>query len=316
MQRWWSIDEVPDDDTGSVVTLGVFDGVHRGHRLVVRRAVERARAEGLRSVVVTFDPHPASVVRPDAQPQLLSTVVHRLDLLEGLGVDGTLVLAFTPELAAEPPETFVQQVLVDALRARHVMVGENFRFGRRAAGDVALLARIGSDEGFSVEGTPLVRTDGRDGATWSSTWVRACIAEGDVTAAAAALGRPHRVEGIVVEGDRRGRAIGYPTANLDVPSSTAVPADGVYAGWLVHRELVAPAAVSIGTNPTFDGVDRRVEAHVLDRTDLQLYGEHVAVDFAARLRDTLRFDTVEALVEQMGRDVEETRRVTARERAR
>jgi riboflavin kinase/FMN adenylyltransferase len=236
-----------------------------------------------------------------------------LELLAGLGVAATLVLPFTPDRAAQGAEEFVKEVLVDALRAQRVVVGADFRFGHRAAGDVALLATLGERFGYSVDGIALVGDDER----WSSTRIRAAVAAGDVERAATALGRAHRLEGVVVPGDRRGRTIGYPTANLELPPDAAVPADGIYAGWLLHPagapdEQQMPAAISIGTNPTFDGTVRRVEAYALDRDDLELYGEHVAIDFAARLRDTLRFDGVEPLVAQMRRDVDRAREITAR----
>jgi riboflavin kinase/FMN adenylyltransferase len=325
VHRWSGADDVPPGALGdSVVTVGVFDGVHRGHRSVVGRAVERARREGRAAVAVTFDPHPTAVLRPERAPRLLSTLDHRLELLAGLGLDATLVLRFTPDLAALPPERFAADVLGALLHARAVVVGADFRFGARAAGDVALLAALGraarerGEPGWEVEAVPPVHAPG--GARWSSTWVRERVAEGDVSAAAAALGRPHRLEGVVVRGDQRGRDLGYPTANVDVPATSAVPADGVYAGWLERRHACAdgagtrerlPAAVSIGTNPTFDGVERRVEAHVLDRDDLALYGEHVAVDLVERLRPMERFGDIGALRAQMAHDVERTRAITA-----
>ncbi len=307
MQRWPSLEEVPAGYGPSVVTVGVFDGVHRGHRQVIRRTCETARELGLPAAVVTFDPHPLTVLRPAAAPVRLATLDHRLTLLAALGVDAALVLPFTPELAAWTPEDFVRRVLVDSLHSARVTVGQDFRFGAKAAGDVDLLRRLGPSSGFTVDAIPLIADEqGRV----SSTTIRRQLAEGDVESAAAALGRPHRVEGPVVHGEHRGRAIGYPTANLDLPSDTAIPADGIYAGWLTVDDARMPAAISIGTNPTFGGTLRRVEAHVLDRDDLELYGEHVAVDFAVRLRETLRFDSVPALVAQMARDVAQTRKLT------
>ena len=307
MLRWTGLDQVPAGVGPSVVSVGVFDGVHRGHQAVVRAAVARARELDAQAVVVTFDPNPLALLRPELAPPVLSTLGHRLALLESLDVDAVLVLPFTRELAAESAEQFVEQVLVGPLHAKAVVVGENFRFGHRAAGDVALLERMGAELGFEVDGFALV---GEEGATWSSTYVRERLAAGDVEAAGQALGRPHRLEGPVVHGDQRGRTIGYPTANLGLPPEAAVPADGVYAGWLTRADGTRlPAAISIGTNPTFDGTQRRVEAYVLDRDDLELYDEHVAVDFVARLRDTLRFDGVGPLVEQMGRDVERSREI-------
>jgi riboflavin kinase/FMN adenylyltransferase len=304
---WRSLDDVrrEDDVTPSAVTVGNFDGVHRGHQHVIDTVVARAGVSGSRSVVVTFDPHPMAVIHPGGAPLSLSTLHHRLQLLGERGVDATLVLPFTPELAQLSPDGFVQQVLVDGLHTREIHVGENFRFGHRAAGTVDTLRQLGNRLGFVVHPMPLSRGDE---AVWSSTYVRQCLAEGDVVEAAAALGRPHRVEGPVVEGDKRGRELGYPTANLQLSDRAAVPADGIYAGWLVRASGERlPAAISIGTNPTFGGTTRRVEAYVLDRDDLELYGEHVAVDFVERLRDTLRFDGVDDLLAQMRTDVDQAR---------
>jgi riboflavin kinase/FMN adenylyltransferase len=310
VQQWTSLSEVPADGVRSVLTIGVFDGVHRGHRAIIGTALDRARAAGHRAVVVTFDPHPMSVVRPDKHPLLLSTLDHRLELLASLGVDATYVLDFTFEMARQSPEDFAREVLAEGLHAAHVVVGENFRFGHRAAGDVAELTRLGESCGFTVEGLGLVGGDAGE-ATWSSSYVRERLLTGDVEHAAEVLARPHRVEGVVVRGDRRGREIGYPTANLATTPYAAIPADGIYAGWLLVDAGRLPAAISIGTNPTFDGVDRRVEAYALDRDDLELYGDRVAVDFTARLRDTLRFDSVEELVEQMRLDCDRARELTA-----
>jgi riboflavin kinase/FMN adenylyltransferase len=303
VQVWRGLDEVEGVD-GSIVTIGNFDGVHRGHQHVIDYIVARARETDDTSVVVTFDPHPLTVVRPEVAPLALSTLGHRLDLIARRGVDATLVLPFTTEVSQWTPQDFVRRVLVDALHAREVHVGENFRFGHRAAGSVDTLRELGESLGFEVSPVPLVGDDGR----WSSSTARAAIAAGDVPAAAATLGRDHRVEGPVVEGDKRGRELGYPTANLALPERTAIPADGIYAGWLVRASGERlPAAISIGTNPTFGGVARRVEAYVLDRDDLELYGEHVAVEFTQRLRDTVRFDGVDALLVQMATDVDQAR---------
>jgi riboflavin kinase/FMN adenylyltransferase len=294
-----------------VVTIGMFDGVHRGHQRTIGRAVEKAEAAGVPSVVLTFDPHPSEVVRPGSHPPVLSSNRYKAELLQALGVDVMCVQPFTPDFSRLEPDEFVHTVLVEHLHASAVVVGENFRYGRKAAGDVASLAAAGRRFGFTVEGAPL---EGTEETTWSSTYVRSCVDAGDVTAAAAALGREHRVEGVVVRGDRRGREIGYPTANVEPLPWSAVPADGVYAGRLVRGggpgATHLPAAISIGTNPTFAGRERRVEAFVLDaEPGLDLYGEHVGVAFTARLRDTLRFDAVEQLVQQMDRDVERTREV-------
>ena len=313
MRVWRALDEVPTGGPQggrrpSVVTIGNFDGVHLGHRHLLAGLVARARELAADAVVTTFDPHPMTVIHPDSAPPRLSTLDHRLALLEEQGVDAALVLPFTRELSLWEPDDFVRRVLVDALHAVEVHVGENFRFGHRAAGDVTTLRAEGAREGFALVALRLTGETTR----WSSTYVRQCLAEGDVASAAAALGRPHRVEGPVVEGDKRGRQLGYPTANLDLPGDVAIPDDGVYAGWLTRADGTRlPAAISIGTNPTFGGTVRRVEAYVLDRDDLELYGEHVAVDFLARLRETVNFDGVEPLLVQMAKDVDQARVLTS-----
>jgi riboflavin kinase/FMN adenylyltransferase len=257
------------------------------------------------AVILTFDPHPSEVVRPGSHPAILTTGRRKAELLAELGVDVLAVLPFTLEFSRLLPDEFVHQVLVEHLHSTTVVVGENFRFGHRAAGDVPLLRELGGRFGFATEGVPILRTDG---SAYSSTLIRSCIDAGDVTEAARALGREHRLEGVVVRGDLRGRKLGYPTANLETVPHAAVPADGVYAGRLAHHGGARPAAISIGTNPTFEGRERRVEAFVLD-FDGDLYGEHVGVDFVARLRGMERFDTVEALRAQMAGDVEQTRRL-------
>ena len=248
------------------------------------------------------------VVRPGSHPGLLTTLDRRLALLAEQGVAATLVLPFTQEFSQLSAAEFVRLVLVDTLHAGQVTVGSNFRFGHKAAGTVAQLALLGADYGFDVTGLELVPSTG-DAEPVSSTVLRGAVAAGDMAAAAAGLGRPHRVEGTVVEGDRRGRELGYPTANLAPTEHAAIPADGVYAGWLVVAGESLPAAISIGTNPTFDGTERRVEAYVLDRDDLELYGQPVAIDFAERLRETVRFDSVDALLEQMSADVAQARQL-------
>ncbi|MBW8483654.1 bifunctional riboflavin kinase/FAD synthetase [Actinomadura parmotrematis] len=312
MRRWHGLDEVPSDWGRSVVTIGVFDGVHRGHQRIVRSAAEQARERGLRSVVITFDPHPDEVVRPGTHPPLLTSTRRRVELLESLGTDAVAVVPFTLELSRVPPDEFVRTVLVERLRAAHVIVGEDFRFGHKAKGDAALLTELGTKYDFTAEGVPLVA----NGDTISSTNIRARLDEGDVAAAARALGRPHRVEGVVVRGHQRGRLLGFPTANLETLPHTAIPADGVYAGRLVcdsdrYPGFSWPAAISIGTNPTFEGTaERTVEAYALDRDDLDLYGEHMGVDFTDRIRDTLKFASVDALVAEMHHDVAEARRLT------
>ncbi len=308
MALWRSFDEVPDDLGPTIVTVGNFDGVHRGHRSVIARARDEAVQSGLPVVAVTFDPHPMAVLRPEHAPSIITPVERRADLLVEAGVDHVFALAFDLEMAGWSPQQFVERVLVEALHARHVVVGANFRFGHRAAGDVAMLTRAGESAGFTAIGVEL------DGGpqVWSSTYVRTCLAAGDVAGAAEALGHLYAVRGVVVEGDRRGRELGFPTANVPVDPQAAVPADGVYAGWLRRIDSGAsyPAAISVGTNPTFDGHrERRVEAYALDHTDLELYGVEVEVAFAERLRGMVRFEGVDALVETMHDDVARTREI-------
>jgi riboflavin kinase/FMN adenylyltransferase len=316
VQRWDGLEQVPRGYGPSVVTLGNFDGVHLGHRSVLADVVARARLRAAKAVAVTFDPHPLQVLYPDSAPTPLSGLDQRVELMSQTGLDATLVMTFTRELALWSPEDFVRRVFAEALSAVEVVVGRDVRFGHRNAGDLATMRELGATYGFTVSaiddlGTSDGGPDGTGpGRRWSSTWTRELVAEGDVAGAARILGRPHRVEGVVVHGDHRGRELGYPTANLEPHPTGVVPADGVYAGWLVRPELAEgspdvrlPAAIAIGTNPTFDGTQRRVEAYVLDRTDLELYGERVAIELVARLRPTVRFDSVDALLVQMADDV-------------
>jgi len=311
--RWQGLRDVPANWGRSVVTIGVFDGVHRGHRRIVSRAQQIGAELRLPLVVVTFDPHPDEVIRPGSHPPLLCTPRYRAELLGRLGADAVCVLPFSYEFSQLPAEDFVKSVLVDGLRAAAVVIGENFRFGHKAAGNVALLGELGEKYDFTAEGVPLL-TD--HGITVSSSRIRDLLGAGDVAAAAIELGRPHRVEGVVVRGQQRGKALGFPTANAEPPPHTAIPADGVYAGWLASLDMDGteqerwPAAISVGTNPTFEGADRTVEAYALDRDDLDLYGMHVAIEFADRIRGQIKFDSVDDLVRQMGKDVVAARKVT------
>ena len=314
MYRWYGLADVPSEWGACVATIGEFDGVHRGHQRVVERAREIAQSRQLPVVAITFDPHPDEVIRPGSHPPLLTTARRRSELLAGLGTDAAFVLPFNLEFSRLSPDEFVRVVLSERLHAAAVVVGENFRFGHKATGDVPMLAKLGEKYDFTAEGVPLLVDDG---VTISSTYIREQLAAGDVAAAARALGRPHRVEGIVVRGHMRGRGLGFPTANLETPPHTATPADGVYAGWLASLDLDGaetarwPAAISVGTNPTFGAGERTVEAYALDRDDLDLYGVHAAIDFTARLRGTERFDSVPALITQMHEDVAQARALTA-----
>ncbi|MTD13724.1 bifunctional riboflavin kinase/FAD synthetase [Nakamurella sp. YIM 132087] len=306
MERWRGLDAIPEGWGRCVLTIGVFDGIHRGHQALIAATVAKARELGLPSVLMTFDPHPAEVVRPGSHPAQLVTLRHKAELVAELGIDVFLVLPFTPAVAATDPGVFVHDTIVDRLHAAAVVVGANFRFGHRGAGSVELLAELGAKFGFTAHGLDLV-TD--ETVAVSSTMVRACIAAGDVRTAESALGRPHRVEGFVVHGDGRGGSeLGYPTANLDVEPWTAVPGDGVYAAWFLLGTRRSPAAVSIGTNPTFSGKVRTVEAFVLDEGG-NFYGRRVALDFVERLRGQVRYTDVDALITQIGLDVERTREV-------
>jgi riboflavin kinase/FMN adenylyltransferase len=318
---WRDPADQPQFARGAVVAIGVFDGVHRGHQALLELARSEADGRNLPLVVVTFQPHPLAVVRPGSEPPQLATIRHRVELLAAAGADAVHLLEFTTDLSRTEPADWVRATLAP-MPARAVVVGENFRFGHQAAGDVALLRSLGDEHGFDVLPVPLL-ADPADGPVWSSSRIRAALAEGDLATVADGLGRPHTVEGQVVQGDQRGRELGYPTANLNPAAAgyggpVALPKDGVYAGWLVlnpHRPGMAhlPAAVSVGTNPTFEGSgERRIEAYVLDRDDLWLYQQLVAVEFIERLRDQASFADVEELVAQMGLDVRRTRQVLGR----
>lgn len=311
MERWRGFDQIPAGWGRCVLTIGVFDGVHRGHQALIGRAVAKGRELGLPTVLMTFDPHPSEVVRPGSHPAALSSLRRRAELVAELGVDVFLVLPFTPAMAGTPAEVFVHDLLVDRLHVAAIVVGENFHFGHRGAGDLALLQELGPRFGFSAEGIGIVDGAGGEGddIPVTSTYVRSCVAAGDVRAAAAALGRPHRLEGVVVHGEGRGgSSLGYPTANLDVADHGAIPADGIYAGWFVLGDRRSPAAISIGTNPTFSGNTHTVEAFVLD-ADANFYGRRVALDFVERLRGMEKFDSVDQLIAQIAADVERTRSV-------
>ncbi|MFV0462712.1 MAG: bifunctional riboflavin kinase/FAD synthetase [Nostocoides sp.] len=316
MHRWTDPAQTPAELRPSVVTLGNFDGVHRGHKAILARLTEEARDRSLPSVVVTFEPHPLAVLRPERAPDLITPGALRDQLLAVAGVDGVLVLEFTKEFAAKTPEEFVEEVFVQALQAAVVVVGQDTRFGVRNSGDAATLARLGEQHGFEV----VVLADVGDGERFSSSSVRRLLAEGDVAGAARLLGRPHRVVGIVVHGHHRGRQLGCPTANLAPNALGYVPAEGVYAGWLTRRDVeegtvdrTMPCAISIGTNPTFDTDEARtVEAYVLDRTDLDLYDESVMIEFVERIRPTVKFDSIDELLAAMAQDVDQTRSVLSR----
>ena len=315
MHRWSDPAATPEALRPCVLTLGNFDGVHRGHKAVLGALVDAGQRLGLPSVAITFEPHPAHVLNPEKAPELLAPGRIRDELIAGTGVDGLLVLDFTTEFAQQSPEDFVRDVFVRGLDARCVVVGLDTRFGYRNSGDVATLADLGEQFGFEV----IALDDVGDGERFSSTVIRQRLADGNVADAARILGRPHRVLGTVVHGNHRGRGLGYPTANLAADSLGLVPQEGVYAGWLTRVDLdgdapdrTMPAAISVGTNPTFDTTDRRtVEAYVLDRDDLDLYDETVLVEFVEHIRPTLRFESVEELTDAMARDVARCREILA-----
>lgn len=292
-------------DARSVVTIGAYDGVHLGHQAVIAQLRRRAAALGARSVVVTFDTHPAAVVRPESAPLLLTNTEQRLELLAATGLDATVVLPFDARQAHEAPESFVERVLVEALAAKAVVVGSDFHFGRAREGNVDLLEKIGRNADFVVEPIELlVRPDGISEPI-SSTAIRRALAGGEVEVAATMLGRLHQLRGMVVQGDQRGRTIGFPTANVAVPQSMRMPAEGVYAGWFRGEDGVRrPSAINIGRRPTFyEHADHAlVEAHLLD-FDGDLYGQHVAVEFSHFLRSERKFDGIESLVNQLAVDI-------------
>ncbi|MGL4304681.1 MAG: bifunctional riboflavin kinase/FAD synthetase [Mycobacteriaceae bacterium] len=320
MQRWRGLEEVPADWGRCVVTIGVFDGVHRGHAQLIARAVEYAKTKGLVSVLMTFDPHPMEVVFPGSHPAQLTTLTRRAELAEELGIDVFLVMPFTTDFMKLTPDRYIHEILVERLHVAEVIVGQNFTFGKKAAGNVEHLRKAGERFGFGVDGVDLVSEHTAEhSVTFSSTYIRSCVDAGDMQATTEALGRPHRVEGVVVRGDGRGRELGYPTANVAAPMHAAIPADGVYAAWftvLGHGPTmgtVTPgrryqAAVSVGSNPTFSGRTRTVEAFVLDAS-ADLYGQHVAVDFVERLRGMEKFHSVDDLIVAIGKDIDVTRSI-------
>lgn len=313
MQQWSSPSATPPQLRPCVATFGNFDGVHRGHRAILDELIRQGRERDLPVVVVTFDPHPVEVMHPERAPELIAPGSLRDDFLRDAGIDGVLVLPFTMEFAQTSAVDYIVDTFVTGLEAAALVVGADTKgFGAGYTGDVDLIRRLGQEHDFDV----VVIEDQGDDERWSSSAVRAHLAAGEVEAAAEILDRPHRVTGTVVHGHHRGRDLGYPTANLGSDTLGLVPSDGVYAGWLTRLDLPEgsadrhlPAAISVGTNPTFDGQVRVVESYVLDRTDLDLYGELVAVDFVGHVRPTLRFDSIDELLEAMARDVDATRTI-------
>ena len=291
---------------GSVVLIGVFDGVHKGHQLLLKRAKDIA--DGRRIIAVTFDPYPMQIFAPDRAPTLLTTLSDRVELLKIHNADQVAVIKFNEKFAAMSPEDFVKDVLVGQLSASTVIVGKNFSYGHKAAGNVDSLIKEGQKYNFTVDVQEL-KVD--DGEVISSSRIRSLVTTGKVEQAREMLTRPHRLDGIVVHGEKRGREIGYPTANLGNLDGQTIPSEGVYAGWLTVGIDYWPAAISIGTNPTFEGVrDRQVEAYAIDQVGLELYDKNASIEFGWRLRDTLKFDGLESLLAQVRLDCDRARSLT------
>jgi riboflavin kinase/FMN adenylyltransferase len=301
------LDAVPAADRHSAVTVGFFDGVHRGHQAVISQTVDAAHREGIRAAAVTFDRHPREILTPGTQPKLLTTLERKASLIAGLGVDVLLVLAFTQEFSEWSPEEFVRRALVEGLRAQLVVVGANFTFGHRAAGNVATLREMGRKNGFEPVDVPLLSVDGR---RVSSTSIREALDVGDLEWPERALGRKFVLDGRVVPGAGRGAGLGFPTANLEIPPKMLLPAEGVYAGMGRTQEGEFPAAINVGTNPTFGGEELHVEAFLLD-FDGDLRGQPISLELWARLRDEATFDSPDALSRQIEQDVKRTRELVA-----
>ncbi len=314
MKVFRSVAEIPEGFGPSAVTIGKFDGVHTGHRAVIRRLCEVAAQQRLTPTVITFDRNPLELLAPEKCPPSLVSIPQKLDLLAGTGVDATLLVTFDRALADLEPEAFVHHILVDRLHTAAVLVGSDFRFGARGSGDVAMLRALGTRFGFTVHLIDDVRPE--HGRRVSSTWIRDLLADGDVRHAAELLGHVPTVRGVVVHGAARGRELGYPTANLDPESEGLIPADGVYAGWLTDDDgRRYPAAISVGNNPTFEGVpQKQVEAYVLDR-ELDLYDHRVEVSFVERIRGMVAYEGVEPLIAQIAADVDRARDILAAEPA-
>jgi len=304
MDVYRGLGSLPLPAAPSVVTVGFFDGVHRGHQAVLGRAVEAARQRGARSVALTFDRHPREILSPGEEPRLLTTVERKASLIEDLAVEALVVMEFTEELSRWPPEEFMARVLRDGLHAEHVVVGANFTFGHRAAGTSATLEASGAEFGFSVEGVGLVDLGGR---RVSSSSIRDALAAGDLAWPREALGRRYLLDGEVVAGAGRGKGLGFPTANLRTWPRLLLPGPGIYAGVALHGDDRHVAAISAGTNPTFGSEPLHVEAYLLDYPGGELRGEHLAIEFWERLRDEVRFDSPEELSRAIGDDVVRTR---------
>jgi len=294
-------------ETRSIVTIGAYDGLHVGHRLVIDQVVAEAHESGCQSVLVTFDRHPASLVRPESAPKLLTDHAQKMELLAETGLDAVAVVTFDQQQAAESPEEFVRRVLVDCLKVDTIVVGEDFHFGKARAGNVALLRELGHRYGFKVE--PLQLLTVADGSVASSTFIRELITQGEIEIANRYLGHIFEIRGTVAHGDQRGRTIGFPTANVEVPVTMCIPADGVYAAWYVRlvagKEETYPCAINIGRRPTFyeNAPVSLIEAHIIGETDLDLYGEVAVLRFVTRLRGEQKFAGLEEMQTQLAIDV-------------
>mgnify|MGYP006279187321 FL=1 len=292
----------------SVVAIGIFDGVHIGHQRILEQARLRAKELGVEAIALTFDPHPTAILAPEHRPNQLTTLNYRARLIKSIGIDAMVALTFDQRFANLSPAEFEQDILINQLDVQAIYVGDNFTYGHKALGTVESLKESKILSNREVHGEPLTVFGGE---TVSSTLIRKYVHRGNVEHAWKLLTRPHVVEGTVVHGDARGRELGYPTANFGFTYPAAIPADGVYAGWLHADGESWPAAISIGTNPTFNGADRRVEAHALGRTDLELYGKSAAISFGWRLRETLKFDGISELLIQMKLDCDRASELTA-----
>lgn len=313
MQQWRGPGGAPDDLGSCAATIGMFDGVHRGHQQVFCRIRQETSGLRLPVVLVTFGPHPDEVITPGSAPLLLCSARHESQLLAEQGVDAVWTIPFTPEFSRLGADEFVRGVLVNRLHAARVVVGENCRFGRNAAGDLTLLERLGDKYDFQAVGVPLVASEG---TPISSTGIRAKLAAGDVLGAAHDLGRPHRVEGVAAGGYQRSQMLDFPKANVETLPHSAIPADGVYAGWLADVDSTGgaegdrrQAVISIGTDPAGDKRRRAVEAYVLDHDDLDACGEYVTVDFISRVRASMHFSSIDGLVTQIRKDAADARRL-------
>jgi len=303
---WTHVEQIDEDFPETAVTIGKFDGIHLGHQTLMGHAVEVAEEHGIASVVVTFDRHPDALLNPDRVKLPITGPSQKQFLIRETGVDALLTLTFDEALAALSPEAFVKEVIVDSLKARWVLVGENFRFGAKGSGGVADLLELGQQHGFKVR---VIEPVVIDGEVVSTTLVRESLDAGDVVKAARLLGRPHLTTGIIEHGLKIGRTIGFPTANMSRDAEGYLPVDGVYAGWLYADAERYPAALSIGINETFQAVPRLIEAHVIDHTELDLYDKVVSLEYVAHIRPSAKFDGVESLVEQINIDLDDCRAI-------